>query len=217
MTVIAFTIADTSPGGYDEALDLAGQLTATYERLGARSVALLRPEIGGSAHGEWIAVAEFADAEAYGRFVGDAVGDAEHQTVLRRLAMSDGPVQSSRRGLASEVEISRKRKSGRGPLVDVLARRIRPGGYDAAVAAAKATLTFVERHGAVHGRLLHLSHAGSASGLFVLTWEYPRPSSLAAVLDAWANDDASPSRAANDPDAPASDVFRCVYRALTGS
>jgi hypothetical protein len=136
--------------------------------------------------------------------------------VLRRLAMRGGPIETSSRGLAREVKLSRRQKPGRGDVVEILVRRVRPGGYDDALASAKSTLTFAERHGAVHGRLLQLTHAGRNTGLLALMWEFARPSNVGTLLDAWANDDKGVAirNSSYDEFAATNDVSRTLYRSV---
>ena len=213
MTILNSVIGRVVPGRYEDFLAQAVEVTKLYERLGAQEVRLGAAMSAGEASNTWAFSSEFDNAETYGAFVDAASTDGEFQSLLFRLRGADTPAIIEQQSLAVEIDLDRKMKTSHGNISEVHVSRVTPGRLEEALATAKRACTFVERHGGRRARLFQLSHAGSGSGLMLISWEFENNRAMGKAMDAWGTDPKGQVIAAQiySADAPTTIVYSGTY------
>lgn len=216
MTILSSVTGRVQPGRYEQFLSEALEAKKLYERLGAREVTLGAAMSAGEGSGTWAFSAEFDSAEAYGEFSDEASQDGEFQTFLMRLRSPDTSSVIEQMSLAFEVDLGRKMKTKRGNVIEVHTSRVTPGRMEQALATAKSACSFVERHGGRRARLWQLSHAGSGSGLMMISWEFENNRAMGKAMDAWGSDPRGQAISAQlySADAPTTIVYSATYAVI---
>ena len=216
MTVISSVTGTVKPGRFEDFLSQGLEVAKLYERLGANEVRLLNAAVAGEASNSWVFSTEFESGEAYGAFTDELLADPEMQSLLMRIRSADSPVDIQQLSLASEIPLDRKKKAGRGNIVEVYVSRITPGRLEEAIDSAKRALTFVERHGARNGGLYQMGAAGSGTGLTMVSWEFVNMRAAGKAADAWSTDPKGQALAAQmyDADSPTTMVFGGTYQVI---
>jgi hypothetical protein len=213
MTIISSVIGRVVPGRYEEFVAQGLEVSKMYERLGAQEIRLGAAMAAGEASNTWVFSAEFDDGESYGAFTDAAATDGEFQSFLLRLRSPDNPAVVEQLSLAVEVDLGRKMKTSHGNISEVHVSRVTPGRLEEALATAKKACTFVERHGGRRARLFELSHAGSGSGLMMVSWEFENARAFGKGMDAWGSDPKGQAISAQlySADSPTTIVFSGTY------
>ena len=216
MTVISSVTGTIKPGRFEDFLSQGLEVAKLYERLGASEVRLLNAAVAGEASNTWVFSAEYENAESYGAFTDELLADPEMQSLLMRIRSADSPVDIQQLSTSTEIPLDRKKKAGRGNIVEVYVSRVTPGRLEEALESAKRALTFVERHGARNGGLFQLGAAGSGTGLMLASWEFANMRAAGKAADAWSTDPKGQAIAAQmyDADSPTTMVFGGMYQVV---
>ncbi len=131
---------------------------------------------------------EYESPEALATASDELNDDIQLQALLNRLNAPGSPVLITSQSMGMEMPIGRTPKAGRGRILEVHTLSVTPGRVEDAIAEAAEVCEFVEANGAVNARLIQLTYAGLASGLFALTCEHENMRAHARTGAAWMSD-----------------------------
>lgn len=185
------TVSRPSPGRRADAVAIGVEAAKLLERHGADDVRLFEAGTAGEASGTHVFVAEFASATAYGECSDEMMRDPEIEVLLDRLYGAERALTIESQSVATEIDLGRTPRSGRGRILEAYLSRVVPGRYEAALDLAARALEWVESRDAVNGRLAQLTVAGSLADVMVVSWEFESMAAWGATSDAWMSDPAA--------------------------
>ena len=210
MTVSFTVIGSVRDGDVEGAVGVGAEAAKLIGRHGGEVNFFLSSAAGEQVNTTVFSI-EYDTPDAFGQAF-DAMGeDAEIQAFQVRLNRATSPIATISTSMGVEVPLGRTPKPGKGGVLSVHTSRVHPGRMEDALSQAVDACEFVEANGAVNARLLQLTYAGLATGMFAFIWEAENMRAHARVGAAFISEAGAELvaslNAANTPIAPVSDAL----------